>query len=255
MEEKYLSEPINVAECATLDIDIGNTRAKWRLEQSESRPSGAILHGGSVDALSALPVVRLDCIRVANVTPLAGTESVAKWLERRYGVVPVFARSSQTCGDVTCAYQDPQRLGVDRWLAMLAARRLSDRAFAVADLGTAATLDFVDSAGRHRGGYIVPGLHLMVESLLRRTADVKVVFEPPECLDPASNTIDGVNRGALAMLCDFVTAACERFQLEQSAGVDLLITGGDAEAVAEHIQRPNRVVPDLVLDGLAIAIP
>jgi len=243
------------AEPSTLDLDIGNTRVKWRLARGASRSSGAILHRGSIGALSALPVVGLDRIRVANVTPLGGTDSLATWLERRYGVVPAFAKTSRRCGNITCAYEDPQRLGVDRWLAMLGARRLTDRAFVAVDLGTAATLDFVDSFGRHRGGYIVPGLHVMVDSLLRRTAQIKVVFERPGSLDPASNTIDGVNRGALAMLCDFLTAASQRFQLEQPAGVDLFITGGDADVVAEHVQRPNRVVPDLVLDGLAIAVP
>ena len=244
-----------MAELTTLDIDVGNTRAKWRLGRGGACSTGAIDHLGSVDALSALPVAQPDRVRVASVASLAGQEQLPDWLQRRYGVIPAFAKTAKVCGDVTCAYADPSRLGVDRWLAMLAVRRLTRHAFVVADLGTAATLDFVDASGLHRGGYIVPGVRLMVDSLLRRTADVKVALERPTRLEPASNTVEGVNRGAIAMLRDFVAGECERFQVVQSVPVDLFITGGDADTVAPHVHRANRVMPDLVLDGLSIAIP
>jgi type III pantothenate kinase len=240
----------------TLDIDAGNTRLKWRLESRGEWERGAFVHGGRTESLAALPVRGVDRIRVANVASIFQPQDLGTALQRRYGSTPQFAATSKTLGGVTCAYEDPKRLGVDRWLAVVAARQRTSLPFVVAGLGTAATLDFVDVAGQHVGGYIVPGLHLMTESLLRRTADVQIRFDTPQLLDPGVNTRDGVNRGVLSMLRDFIVATVERFAVALgSQTVELFITGGDADVVAAHITRSYSVVDDLVLDGLAIAIP
>ena len=42
-------------------------------------------------------------------------------------------------------------MGVDRWLAILGAAKLTDKPFAVIDAGTAVTVDFV-ADGQHLGG-------------------------------------------------------------------------------------------------------
>src|SRR5262249_20386322 len=161
------------------------------------------------------------------------------------------AATTRALGGVTCGYQDPRRLGVDRWLGIVAARQRTALAFVVAGLGTAATLDFVDAMGRHLGGYIVPGLHLMADSLLRRTADVHVEFDVPPEFGPGTNTADGVNRGVLTMLRDFIVASMGRFESTSGARpIDLFITGGDAGILGSLIARPHHVVEDLVLDGL-----
>src|SRR4029077_2103024 len=71
-------------------------------------------------------------------------------------------------------YAETWRLGADRWVAMLGAHaRYPGRALWVVDVGTALTVDLLDEHGRHRGGLLVPGPALMVESLLRRTAGIR----------------------------------------------------------------------------------
>jgi type III pantothenate kinase len=245
-----------MTEETTLDIDAGNTRIKWRLCRREEWTRGAFVHAGQSETLVALPDAAVTRIRVANVAAIGQSEGFGAALQRRYGVTPIFAATSRSLGGVTCGYDDPKRLGIDRWLSIVAARQYTSRAFVVGSLGTAATLDFVDAAGRHFGGYIVPGLQSMAETLFRRTADVQVSFETPQRLEPGSNTLDGVNRGVFSMLCDFIVAAVERFEASSGSDlVELFLTGGDADVVAARLQRPHRVVPDLVFDGLAIAIP
>ncbi|MDP1069535.1 type III pantothenate kinase, partial [Klebsiella pneumoniae] len=66
------------------------------------------------------------------------------------------------------------RMGVDRWLAMLAAWQRVGQSCWVVDCGSAITLDLLDAEGRHQGGYILPGLRLMQQSLLGNTAEVRV---------------------------------------------------------------------------------
>jgi len=245
-----------VTEKTTLDIDAGNSRIKWRILQDGQANRGSFAHLGRIETLNDLPTASVDRIRVANVASFGNPEALPDALYQRYRVVPVFAKTSATCGGITCGYAEPSRLGVDRWLAIVAARRLTREAFVVADLGTAATLDFVDGAGLHHGGYIVPGLQAMVDALFRRTKDVQVRFEEPGHLDPGATTLDAVNRGVLAMLRDFIDSSVDRFaRTQQIERPPLFVCGGDADVITPHIQRLHTVVPDLVLDGLAIAIP
>jgi len=245
-----------MAKQATLDIDAGNSRIKWRALQDERVARGAFLHSSRIESLDQLPAGSFDRLRVANVASFGEPEALRNALQARYGVAPVFAKTSRSCGGVTCGYAEPSRFGVDRWLAIVAARQMTADAFVVADLGTAVTMDFVDAAGVHRGGYIVPGLQSMVDALFRRTKDVQVCFEDPDGLEPGSNTTEAVNRGVLSMLRDFVETSVGRFERAQRMErITLFVSGGDAEFVASRLQRAHSVVPDLVLDGLSIAIP
>ncbi len=123
---------------------------------------------------------------------------------------------------MTCGYEDPSRLGVDRWLSVLAARQLSTGPLIVVGLGTAGTLDFVDAKGVHKGGFIVPGLRLMTEALFGGTADVHVAFEASRSEEPGTNTEDAVRRGVVLMLSDFVNGSIRRFRA----------TSADADSVS-----------------------
>jgi len=155
-----------------------------------------------------------------------------------------------------CGYADFRRLGIDRWLAILAARKLVQSSYVVADLGTAATLDLVDEASHHCGGFIVPGLRSMTDSLFQSTADVHVGFEATlERLKPGVDTAAAVRNGVLMMLGDFIASTYGRLQLISNHRPSLLLCGGDAEIVAPHIAITKRIEPDLVFDGLDVALP
>ena len=231
------------AHAATLDVDVGNTRTKWR-------------HGDQTGVAAGLdaPVLSHAPQRVRIACGAATISAVAKQFGEAYGVTPEFAATATSAAGVTCGYEQPASLGVDRWLAIIAAWHKAPGPLMVVDLGTAATLDFVDGAGRHLGGYIVPGLGLMPVALAQGTAGVRVAGDLGAELDPGRNTAQAVRRGAMAMLLDFIEASCQRF--EQAAGAaTLFLTGGDAVLVAERLERDARLVPDLVLDGLPLALP
>ena len=74
---------------------------------------------------------------------------------------------------MTSGYRDPERLGVDRWLALIAARERSKQPTVIVDAGSACTIDLLDSEGRHLGGYILPGLTAMGEALVRGTHQIQ----------------------------------------------------------------------------------
>ncbi len=138
---------------------------------------------------------------------------------------------------------------------MLGARQLSNRPFIVFGLGTAGTADFVDNQGLHKGGFIVPGLRLMTEALFRGTADVHVTFEASNNHAPGTSTPSAVSRGVTLMLADFVNGSIRRFG-GMCADMPLVyLSGGDADVIAPLVDAAFEIRPELVLDGLALALP
>ena len=155
-----------------------------------------------------------------------------------------------------CAYTDPSRLGVDRWVAVLAAHHAAHTAACVINAGTAVTFDAVDSGGAHLGGLIMPGASLFAAALDRNTrnigptAPVPAVAHGLELL--GRNTDAAVGRGAwlaLAAALDRATATVAR-----ALGTTpvVYLTGGDADALRGWLETQVQLRADLVLEGLAL---
>jgi type III pantothenate kinase len=173
-----------------------------------------------------------------------------------------FVESARRLGAVTTRYAEPWRLGADRLVAAIGAFAIAGRRGAcVVDVGTAMTVDLVDSQGVHRGGVIVPGPQLMVSSLLEETDGIGKRAGPAAARRrrPAASeffvraTRDAVETGARFA----AAAAIDRAVLESRASLGrmplVLLTGGAAPLVAPLLRtRRVRHVPDLVLQGLAV---
>ncbi len=164
--------------------------------------------------------------------------------------VPV--TTAQAAG-VRCGYHEPATMGVDRWLAVIAAFHHVGGACVVVDLGSAITLDVVDGDGVHQGGYIVPGLRLMRESLRVGTNDVKVSASAMSAVTLGRSTTDAVNHGALRMVKSLVEAVATEMLLSPE---NIVLTGGDAALLQKVLAGEGEVtcIPDLVLDGLALVV-
>jgi pantothenate kinase type III len=63
-----------------------------------------------------------------------------------------------------------------------------------------------------------------------------------------------VSRGIMLAASGFATLCWAQSQAISGASKALL-TGGDAAAIAPYLTFPFEIRPDLVLDGLAIALP
>jgi type III pantothenate kinase len=146
-------------------------------------------------------------------------------------------------------------LGSDRWSALIGAWTKARSALCVVDVGTAVKVDSVDAAGRHLGGLIVPGIYMMREALMTKTSDIAEAAEhstPSMAGVLANNTMGAVSRGAVFALAGLADRAAE--VIEQSTGVKpkLFITGGDAGMITGTMRTRGEIVPDLVLQGLAV---
>lgn len=228
-------------------IDIGNTRGKWLYATSDGRVvRGAAASDTLCDALP--PLERGTPVLVASVAVPVVDESLHITLAAR-GCVPWFARPAEALDGLTNAYAEPARLGVDRWLAMLAAlQRCRDQRFCLVDAGSALTIDFVAPCGRHEGGFILPGRRLMQRALQIDTGRVRYADGDATGLVPGRSTAEAVGHGVSLALVGAVELALAGARIDHP--VDrVLLCGGDAALLAPHIGKAE-LAPDLVFEGL-----
>ena len=114
----------------------------------------------------------------ASSSSASSDEALSRVLDaaarRRFGVAPEYIASTRRACGVTNSYRDTWRLGADRWVSAIGAHALArGRAAVIANVGTALTIDAVTAGGRHRGGAIIPGPKVMVESLLAGTHGIR----------------------------------------------------------------------------------
>jgi type III pantothenate kinase len=238
-------------------LDMGNSRLKWALQ---SRPSAWLEHG-AVDWREADLVMQLasawadlprpDNVIAASVVDSAREAEVTSVIERLFARSPHWLRTPASAAGVRNAYAEPQRLGVDRFLAMVAALADGHAPCVLAGAGTALTLDALAADGRHLGGLIAPSPLLMQQSLLAATARVRPE-RPGDIVELADNTADAVTSG-----CWLAAAALiERFTAQMTLRFDrpptLILGGGDAARLAPLLSSPVRLSRDSVLRGLAV---
>lgn len=246
-----------------LELDLGNTRGKWRILDSDNTLLDRGM--GSVEdwAAGELPPAwsnKIRRVRVASVLDPSIDYGLADWLYKMLGVRTEFAVSTATCAGVRNIYPEPAKLGVDRWLALLAAFQAFQSSVLVVDIGSALTVDVVDEYGQHRGGYIVPGARLMERALLEGTDRVR--FEVDTAMvgfDLGENTGACVRSGIVAAQCGSVLVALHAAQKQLGSCPPLAVSGGWALQAADCLTQLGvadiNVMQDLVLDGLRWSLP
>lgn len=245
-----------MASLPVLDFDLGNTRLKWRFQSPEQEQSGASDYGTPGLDAPDLPAGLLPArIRIASVVTGPRLQQILTLCRDRWGLEPELARVQPSCAGVSHGYRDGSRLGVDRWLATLAAFNRVEGACVVVSCGTAITVDPVTASGRHLGGYIVPGIELMRRSLFEGTDRVKVEeIDWTRPLSPGDSTEVAVNHGLAVMVSGLVETA-GRLLREQGDEPTIIISGGDGALLQQHLLPRAQLVPQLVFEGLALALP
>jgi type III pantothenate kinase len=241
-------------------IDIGNTRLKWAVASAAALThSGSAVHlTGAEYAVDRLVDALPDTVHAALAANVAGPGVAAALtvaLRERRSVSVEFIATQAHAHGLRLAYADPSRLGVDRWLVMLAARAATPGPVCVIQAGTAVTFDAVDGAGRHLGGLIIPGHKLMAEALDRNTGRIGPTagnMAPARGVGLLGvSTDDAVAKGALVAIAAALDRAVAAVAKELGAGPTVFLTGGDGERLAAWLETPTRFSADLVLAGLA----
>lgn len=235
-------------------FDLGNTRLKCAPLGADGRPGEvvALAHRqadvAAAAALGAALPERIDVAYLASVANEPLRIAVLQALTARCTRISI-ARTQAAFAGVRIAYAQPHKLGVDRFLAMVAMHARGESGALVCGVGTALTLDLLDDGGRHRGGRIAPSPRLMREALHARAPQLPEAGGEyhPFAADTADALASGCDGAALALIERSLDAG--RDELGQTPR--LILHGGGAEALLERLPNAT-LVPSLVLEGLAI---
>ena len=242
-----------------LAIDIGNTRLKWGLYAAPQPTAPLLAHGAvfleTIDTLAdgewlrlPHPGSMLGCIVAGEAVKRRVEEQLELW-----DLVPRWVVPTAQAGGVINGYEHPNRLGADRWVALVGARHRVEalgrpRPALVVMVGTAVTVDALDAGGRFIGGLILPGFGLMLRALEMGTAGLKA--PTGEAVDFPTNTSDALMSGG----SDAIAGAVERMhhKLVERCGEEplLLMTGGAAVKLAPLTTLGFETVETLIFEGL-----
>ncbi|GAB4380633.1 MAG: type III pantothenate kinase [Salibacteraceae bacterium] len=227
-----------------LCIDIGNTRIKYAWFAGKQLIDGPHF-------LSDLSLPWLE-EQLQNSAFRCGISDVGKKLSRqiteleRAGIHVIGAGNKLP---IDIHYDDLGRLGSDRVCNAVGAHALyPGGAVLVVDAGTCITLDLVTRDGAFIGGAISPGFEMRLKAMNAFTA----ALPRP---DPVPRSEHGKNTDACMQFGAFMGCVHE---IEGSIGFwkksfpDLItvITGGNGELFAQHVESPIFAAPNLVLTGI-----
>ena len=229
-------------------IDAGNSRIKW------GRHDGAAWkERGNLPTVEAerLADVAVRWPRTARVVACCvagpGVENAVEQALGASGFAVRWVRPEPFAHGVHNGYEQPERLGADRWSAMVAAWKKVAGPCVVVCSGTATTVDWLDGDGNFRGGLILPGMHLMLTALARGTAQLP---HSRGCFcDEPRNTMDAIASGCLHAQAGAIERMYAKVAAEGPSAICVL-TGGAALRLVPYLGVPCRVEETLILDGL-----
>ena len=256
-------------------FDVGNTRLKWAAVESSQQPSDRQkklwAYSGSISSKSlatpehraeladyiakTLPkpdVIGFSCVAgkdaIENLKSLFPQWSDISWKQ--------FSGNTEYAG-VRTLYQDPSKLGADRWAAVIGARALSSTNTLIVNAGTATTIDLLGSNGVHYGGWILPGLELMQRSLEGNTAQLPFAVRGDSNQDFGLSTNDAIIGG-----CDAAQVGAIQYAIQLAKEINhpierVWVDGGNANILVNQMRRtpaPSSIVIEstegLVLRGI-----
>ena len=205
---------------------------------------------------AALPA-SVTRVLVANVAGHDMTQRLTDIARAHLNLVPEFVATAAHAFGVRCAYADPTRLGVDRWVAVLAAHRFAaGNAACVIGAGTAVTFDAVDAQGQHLGGLIFAGARLAAAALHAQTSAIGATAPAgarPAGLELLGKSTDAaVGNGAMLALSAALDRAVAAVEAALGARAKVFVTGGDGPQLRGWLETDTELRADLVLEGLAL---
>lgn len=236
-------------------LDLGNSRLKLA-----AWPRPGVLgevqswsHGATDFPASLLPWLEQlrpgDTCWLASVAGPDATAMVAGQLAR-HGCPAQRARTLPEAAGVRIAYAEPSRLGVDRFLALLAARARGAGPWLLVSAGSALTVDLLDAEGLHRGGVIAPSPEHMRAALAARFP--ALAYAGGEAQAFAADTADALAGGSLGAAAGLVERSQRAATRLLGKAPTVLMGGGGGERLAGAVELAVEPAPKLVLEGLAV---
>ncbi|HET9485145.1 MAG TPA: type III pantothenate kinase [Xanthomonadales bacterium] len=236
-------------------VDTGNTRLKWALASPHALgPVSALpLDDALPEALAlAWRDARAAAVWIASVASAERTARIVESARRAFPDASIETPLSPRAAlGVTNAYAEPERLGIDRFLALAAARARGDSPALTVSLGTALAIDALAREGVHLGGMIAPAPDAMRAAVLGATARV-AWREVPLPHDFGTSTEAGLQAGTWHAAAALVERAAALLEARCGERPRVLVAGGGGHALSALLGIAHESTPALVLEGLAL---
>jgi len=235
----------------TLLIDIGNSRTKYIFSTCIEKEKCKVINNRqlTVNWLEE-NFYSVKKIILANVSKSSLTNVIEQWAEQKNIALQVIVSEQKRFG-ITSFYQQPKQLGIDRWLAILAVANLyAEKNALIIDAGTATTIDLLSSQGQHLGGWILPGINLMFDSLLTQTSRIDAQREIVASLEFGANTSENVNSACWAATIGAIELAINQATKQLNNLDVIIITGGNAENIKALLSTKVLIEDNLIFHGL-----
>ena len=233
-------------------VDIGNTRIKWCMDENGSIGTvHAIEHKKEFIGQIEQNWLNQNTPELLAISSVANKEIYTQIVELAKKLWPeikvVIAKTSASFGLVSNAYQQADRLGIDRWLGLIALHHYYPGNSCIISCGTAITVDYLNKKGQHLGGMISPGLQLMRKSLCKGASDLPYIDQHYP-VAPADSTESAIYAGTIFAATGLIEKSINKFEHCKK----IVLTGGDAQVIAQHLAVKSIIETDFVLKGLSL---
>jgi len=147
-------------------------------------------------------------------------------------------------------YATPQTLGVDRIaLAAAASGRFPGQNVLVIDAGSCITFEFVNESSEYLGGAISPGIEMRYKAVNAFTANLPLLTPADSIPEMADSTDKALHRGILNGVTCEIDGTIEQYK-EENSNLTVVLTGGDANFLANQLKSSIFAISNFLLDGL-----
>jgi type III pantothenate kinase len=154
---------------------------------------------------------------------------------------------------MTLWVDEPDKVGTDRVVSAAAAYAVVEDAVAVADFGTAVTIDLVDQQGIFQGGVICPGFEMSAEALEKHTAQLPQVKVTKPKAPYGKSTAEAINAGLYYSAIATLQEVIRRYAEKIGKWPHTVITGSAAKTIKDDCEFIDSYVPNLVVKGIVLA--
>lgn len=249
-----------------LAIDAGNTnivfalvedgaiRARWRIATDARRTADEYaVWLNQLLQLEGLDRSVVGGVIIGTVVPRA-LHNLQVLSSKYFDTEAVVAGKGAAAWPFSLDVDEPDNLGADRALNVIAANKLHPGDAIVIDFGTATTFDLMDFRGAYKGGIIAPGINLSLDALVNAAAKLpRIAIEAPLTDSVIGlNTVDQMHIGIFWGYIAMIEGLVARMKREVGRPVKVIATGGLAILFERHTDAFDMIEPDLTIQGLAM---
>ena len=235
-------------------VDRGEIKARWRIATDARRTADQYavwLH--QLLELEGYSKSDVTAAIIGTVVPRA-LHNLEVLASKYFHVEPLIAGQGAAAWPIELDVDEPQNVGADRALNVIAAHAKHPGDLIIVDFGTATTFDVASPSGAYRGGIIAPGINLSLDALVNAAAKLpRIAIEAPEDSSVIGRTTDsqmiiGIYWGYVAMMEGLIA----RMKSEIGRPVTVVATGGLASLFDKHTDVFDAIEPDLTIQGLSL---